>query len=157
MTKVEVKSPRVIQISDDRIPELTVLIDSWRDAMPALEQEALTASPHTALAVLDGETIVGGYILLHVPMANEIATMAVNPDCRLQGLGRLMCMDALFRSGKRPLVLTVNDTSLPFARAVGFKLVGKRRQPDGSFLTRLGWHAPRPSEEPKSGASHAPE
>jgi hypothetical protein len=61
-------------------------------------------------------------------------------------------MDALFRSGKRPLVLTANDESVGFARSVGFKIVGKRRQPDGSSLTRLGWHAPRPSDDPNGGA-----
>ena len=48
--------------------------------------------------------------------------------------------------GKTPLVLTANDESVGFAKAVGFKIVGKRRQPDGTFLTRLGWHAPRPTE-----------
>jgi hypothetical protein len=56
-----------------------------------------------------------------------------------------MCLyDALLRSGKRPVVVECDERCFPFFRAVGFKLVGKRKTADGSARYRLGWHAPRP-------------
>ena len=151
MTDSRVVSPRVAPIGADRVDELCDLVDSWRGSMPPVDRQIVANGHVTVLAVFDGEDVVGGYLFETVPHANEILALAVRPDCRLQGIGRLMCMDALFRSGKRPLVLTANDESAGFAKAVGFKIVGKRRQPDGSFLTRLGWHAPRPSDAPNGG------
>ena len=150
MTDARVLSPRVAPVPPAQQADFVRLLNEWRDDMPPTDIEMLPESDITSLAVFDGEVIIGGYLLQNVPHANEILVMAVDPRFRRQGLGRLMCMDALFRSGKRPLVLTANDASAGFARAVGFKLVGKRRQPDGTFLTRLGWHAPRPSEPGKA-------
>lgn len=151
MAETRVLSPRVAPIGADRTDELCDLLDDWRDDMPAVNRTQVANGQVTALAVFDGEEIVGGYLFETVPHANEILAMAVRPDVRRQGIGRLMCMDALFRSGKRPLVLTASDASVGFAKAVGFKMVGKRKQPDGSLLTRLGWHAPRPSDAPGTG------
>jgi GNAT superfamily N-acetyltransferase len=152
MTDARVVSPRVAPIGLDRVEELCDLLDAWRDSMPAIDHKIVARGQMTALAVFDGEDVVGGYLFETVPHANEIIALAVRPDVRRQGIGRLMCMDALFRSGKRPLVLTANDESVGFAQSVGFKIVGRRRQADGGFLTRLGWHAPRPSDTPKGGA-----
>jgi GNAT superfamily N-acetyltransferase len=135
-------------------PEQTDLIltklNSWRDGMPLVDMAALADKQPQAFAVAVGGRMVGGYVMIKIPMANEIALLAIDPAYRRRGLGRMCCMDALFRSGKRPLVLTADDASVGFARAVGFKLVGKRRQPDGSMLTRLGWHAPRPKSDPNA-------
>ena len=71
--------------------------------------------PQACAVTLDGR-VVGGYLMIHVPMANEIVLLAIDPAYRRRGLGRMCCMDALFRSGKRPLVLTANDDSVGFAK-----------------------------------------
>jgi GNAT superfamily N-acetyltransferase len=151
MVARRIASPRVAPVSQYRFADLCDRLDAWRDDMPATDRSGIAERSVTGLAVFDGEDIVGGYLLESVPHANEILAMAVDPAVRRQGIGRLMCMDALFRSGKRPLVLTASDASAGFARAVGFKIVGKRRLPDGKLLTRLGWHAPRPSNAPGGG------
>jgi GNAT superfamily N-acetyltransferase len=146
MVQPILRSPRVASVSAEQQSELTMALDRWRGTMPGIGPNILSSEGVMAFAAFEGEQIVGGYLLASIPMANEIHGLAVDPQYRRQGLGRLLCMDALFRSGKRPLVLTVNDESTPFAKAVGFKIIGKRKQADGTFLTRVGWHAPRPSE-----------
>ncbi len=150
---INVDEPRVGPLSEALLPDLVSLLNKWRDGMPEIDQSALDPANAQVIGVtLDGR-VVGGYVLLSIPMAYEMIGLAINPDYRKRGLGRMCCMDALFRSGKRPLVLTANDESAPFAKAVGFKIIGKRKQADGTFLTRLGWHAPRPTADPNDPAS----
>jgi ribosomal protein S18 acetylase RimI-like enzyme len=96
---------------------------------------------------VNGET-VGGYLLTNIGPAIEIQLLAIDPAHRRNGHGRMCCMDALFRSGNRPLVLNADETSAGFAKAVGFKIIGKRRLPDGGSMYRFGWHAPRPGSDP---------
>ena len=153
MTTTTVRSPRVAEISAAERTDLFSRLSEWRDAMPAPDLADILGENVTGYATYEDEEVVGGYFLARVPMASEILMMCVRPDCRRQGVGRLMCMDALFRVGKRPLVLTANDESVGFAKAVGFKIFGKRRQPDGTVLTRLGWHAPRQTEPGVSSGS----
>jgi ribosomal protein S18 acetylase RimI-like enzyme len=125
-------------------------LGTWCDEMAPVDLASLQdKQPQVFAATLDGR-VVGGYVMIQIPMANEIVLLAVNPEYRRRGLGRMCCMDALFRSGKRPLVLTANDASVDFAKTVGFKIVGRRKQPDGTMLTRLGWHAPRPKSDPSA-------
>ena len=143
-------APQVSQVAPEQTDLVIDKLNAWRDEMPAIDPNALADKQPQAFAVtLDGR-VVGGYLMIHIPMANEIVLLAIDPAYRRRGLGRMCCMDALFRSGKRPLVLTANDASVGFARTVGFKLVGKRKQADGSMLTRLGWHAPRPKSDPNA-------
>ena len=143
-------APQVSPVAPEQTDLIIDKLNAWRDDMPAVDPAALAdKQPQVFAVTLDGK-VVGGYLMAQIPMANEIVLLAIDPACRLRGLGRMCCMDALFRSGKRPLVLTANDASLGFARTVGFKLVGKRKQPDGSMLTRLGWHAPRPKSDPNA-------
>ena len=143
-------APQVSPVAPEQTDLVIDKLNAWRDEMPAIDPNALMDKQPQAFAVtLDGR-VVGGYLMIHIPMANEIVLLAIDPAYRRRGLGRMCCMDALFRSGKRPLVLTANDTSVGFARTVGFKLVGKRKQADGSMLTRLGWHAPRPKSDPNA-------
>ena len=143
-------APQVSQVAPEQTDLVIDKLNAWRDEMPAIDPNALMDRQPQAFAVtLDGR-VVGGYLMIHIPMANEIVLLAIDPAYRRRGLGRMCCMDALFRSGKRPLVLTANDASVGFARTVGFKLVGKRKQADGSMLTRLGWHAPRPKSDPNA-------
>jgi GNAT superfamily N-acetyltransferase len=124
--------------------------------------EILTAAtgdgtPEAARAVLDeiragGEDrvfggllkgdLVGVYGLRRDGMANEVAIIAVAEGQRRRGIGRLLLQDALRRSGKRPLVAETDDEGLGFYKACGFKLVGRRTHPSGTFRYRVGWHAP---------------
>jgi ribosomal protein S18 acetylase RimI-like enzyme len=90
--------------------------------------------------------LAGAYVLRKIPFANEIAFLAVAPEYRRQGYGKMCLHDALLRSGRRPLAVDADDASLSFFKACGFKLVGKRRGPDGAPRYRLGWHAPLPKQ-----------
>ncbi len=94
------------------------------------------------------------YVLRRAPMSMELTHIAVAPALRRQGLGRATLADAIQRAGARPLVAEVDDAALPFFKACGFKLFGKRKAPDGATRYRLGAHAPRPrpSVTPKEGA-----
>jgi ribosomal protein S18 acetylase RimI-like enzyme len=87
------------------------------------------------------------YLLRQVSMSNEIALLAVAAGQERQGFGKMCLYDALFRSGKRPIVALADETNLGFFKQCGFKLVGKRRGPDGSTRYRLGWHAPIPKPD----------
>ena len=98
----------------------------------------------TLYALIDGGALVAAYALRKNGLALEIAWLVVAPDQRRRGFGRTCLHDALRRAGKRPLVAEADDDSLPFYRGVGFKLVGKRRAPNGSTRFRLSWHSPRP-------------
>jgi ribosomal protein S18 acetylase RimI-like enzyme len=93
--------------------------------------------------IVDGR-LSGAYILRKVTMSNEIAFLAVDPALERRGFGKMCLYDALFRSGKRPLVVEADDSNLAFFKRCGFKLVGKRKAADGSPRYRLGWHAPIP-------------
>jgi GNAT superfamily N-acetyltransferase len=75
-------------------------------------------------------------------MANDLALIVVAPERRMRGIGRSLLQDALRRSGKRPLAAQTPEVVLPFFRACGFKLVGRRAQPSGEVWFRVGWHAP---------------
>jgi ribosomal protein S18 acetylase RimI-like enzyme len=97
--------------------------------------------------VFEDGTLVGVYLLRKAPMMNEIPLLAIAPEYRRRGFGRMCLHDALFRSGRRPLVVETDEAALAFYKAVGFKLVGKRKGLDGSPRYRLGWHAPIPHPE----------
>jgi hypothetical protein len=79
-----------------------------------------------------------------VQLANEINYLAIAPGHERRGHGKMCLYDALLRSGRRPLVVEADDGSVDFFKACGFKLVGKRKGPDGAPRYRLGWHAPIP-------------
>lgn len=91
--------------------------------------------------LIDG-TLVGAYGLSRDGMANQIAIVAVAQEHRRRGIGRSLLQDALRRSGRRPLVAETDEAGLAFYKACGFKLVGRRKHPSGTFRYRLGWHAP---------------
>lgn len=75
-------------------------------------------------------------------LANDVAFLVVVPGERRHGIGRTMLLDALRRSGRRPLAAQTPEDVLPFFKACGFKLVGRRVQPDGEVHFRVGWHTP---------------
>lgn len=86
--------------------------------------------------------LVGAFGIRRDGMANTIAIIAVAEGQRKRGIGRSMLTDALRRSGKRPLTAETDDEGLPFYKACGFKLVGRRVHPSGTVRYRVGWHAP---------------
>lgn len=93
----------------------------------------------------EGQVLLA-YVLRRAPMSMELTHVAVAPLLRRQGLGRATLADAVRRAGTRPLVTEVDDAALPFFKACGFKLFGKRKAPDGTTRYRLGAHAPRPRQ-----------
>lgn len=97
--------------------------------------------------------LVGAYTLRRDGMANIIGHIAVEANHRRRGIGRTLLLDGLRRSGRRPLVAETDEEGLGFYKACGFKLVGRRKQPDGTFRYRVGWHAPGRSF--KGGTSNA--
>lgn len=92
-------------------------------------------------ATLDGE-LVGAYTLVRDGMANQVGIIGVHPDHRRRGIGRALLQDALRRSGRRPLTAETDEEGLGFYKACGFKMVGRRKGPNGTFRYRIGWHAP---------------
>lgn len=96
--------------------------------------------------LVDGE-LAGAYILRKVGMANEISLLAIDARHRKQGYGRMCAMDALLRSGRRPLTVEADEDCFNFYKAIGFKIVGKRKNANGVTRYRLGWHAPRPNAD----------
>lgn len=136
------------------LPPFVPLAGPDRDDIVALLADA--GVPHDAAAVQgwladervtvagwrEGERLVAAYVIRRVSLMNEVEIVAVAPDRWRQGLGRAAMQDALRRSGKRPLAVEADAGAAPFFKRIGFKIVGKRRQPDGSLRERLGWHAP---------------
>jgi ribosomal protein S18 acetylase RimI-like enzyme len=92
---------------------------------------------------VDGE-LAGVYVMRRAHLMNEIDLVAIAPEHRRRGHGRMCLYDALLRSGRRPLVVEASEATRPIYKAIGFKLVGKRKAADGSPRFRMGWHAPMP-------------
>jgi ribosomal protein S18 acetylase RimI-like enzyme len=146
MEQTKTNSPVVSMVAAEKAPGLIARLNEWRGEMPAVVGDA---DLQVFTVAVDGE-VVGGYAMADIGPANEILLLAIDPHHRRRGHGRMCCMDALFRSGTRPLVLTADDDAAGFAKAVGFKIIGKRRLPDGRSIYRFGWHAPRPGTDPSN-------
>ena len=101
------------------------------------------------LGLLVEGQLAGAYVLRKVGMANEIGPIAIKESHRRQGLGKMCVMDALLRSGRRPLMVETDQDGFNFYKAIGFKIVGKRKNADGVTRFRLGWHAPTPTPDGK--------
>ena len=108
---------------------------SFREAIAARPRAAFFGARHAG-------RLIAIYALAKDGMANDLATIVVDPAHRHQGIGRMLLKDALRRSGKRPLVAQAPEAILPFFKACGFKMVGRRVQPSGEVQYRVGWHAP---------------
>lgn len=93
------------------------------------------------------DQLIGAYTIERDGMANQVTLIAVAPDFRRKGFGKTMLLDALRRSGRRPLIAETDDDALQFYKKCGFKMVGRRKHPSGVFRYRVGWHAPRNTEE----------
>jgi ribosomal protein S18 acetylase RimI-like enzyme len=75
-------------------------------------------------------------------MTFEVVVLIVDPSARRQGHGKELLIEALVRAGRRPTVTEARAEDLPFYQATRFKPVARRKQPDGTFRYRLGWHPP---------------
>ena len=110
-------------------------------------------------AEINGVTLNDQLIMVivtrRVHLMNEVVALAVIPGFRGHGIGELALADAIRRAGKRPLVAEAPESMRPYFLKRGFKMVGKRKGPDGEFRYRLGAHAPRqkPPAESKETTS----
>ena len=112
------------------------------DAARALRESIATRPKAAFFGAYRAGSLIALYALTKDGLANDLATIVVDPAHRRQGVGRILLQDALRRSGKRPLVAQTPESVLPFFKACGFKMVGRRVQPSGEIQFRVGWHAP---------------
>jgi hypothetical protein len=135
--------------------EIRAISPSERSSVEAIIAGSTPAAQSAAmletLALIPDPQVFGGfqhgvmvatYALRREGMTNDLALIVVVPGERKRGIGRTLLQDALRRSGKRPLAAQTPDTELGFFKACGFKLVGRRVQPNGDIHFRVGWHAP---------------
>lgn len=135
--------------------EVRAISPSEREIVDAIisgsSNPKLEAAMRETLATLPDAQVLGGYrhgimiaayALRKDGMANDLAFIVVVPGERLQGVGRALLHDALRRSGRRPLAAQTPEDMLPFFKTCGFKMVGRRVQPDGEIHFRVGWHTP---------------
>jgi GNAT superfamily N-acetyltransferase len=134
-------------VSADRDAEAaTLLADATGEGTPDAARDHLQTAraggaDRVLGATLNGE-LVGAYTLVRDGMANQVGIIGVREDHRRRGIGRALLQDALRRSGRRPLTAETDEEGLGFYKACGFKMVGRRKHPSGTFRYRIGWHAP---------------
>lgn len=105
--------------------ERTVFSDAWSEADIALH----IGSAHLSLLVFVEDGRVAGYLLgSHIPPEGEIYRVAVHPEYRRRGIGRLLCEAFLARAEQ--CYLEVRRSNLParaLYEALGFVLTGERK------------------------------
>lgn len=129
----------------------TILAEATGENTPEAAQAVMDRTRNAgADRVIGGwlnDELIGAYTIERDGMANQVTTLAVTSDHRRKGFGKTMLLDALRRSGRRPLTAETDEESLGFYKACGFKMVGRRKHPSGVFRYRVGWHAPRNEAE----------
>lgn len=116
---------------------------------------AARADPHSEIyGLFAGDELAAVCVVTTIPFARDIAYLVVREGYRGRGYGRAILAEAVRRSGRRPLTVESTEETAGFYQACGFRVIGKRRSPDGSVRYRLGWHAPRP--QPASGTRETP-
>jgi ribosomal protein S18 acetylase RimI-like enzyme len=104
------------------------------------------------LAWIEDETLVAVYGLRKNGPSYVMPWLAVDPAWRGKRYGRSALTDALRRCGRSPMTVEADDGHVGWFQRVGFKIVGRKPQPDGGYRYRLGWYAPRRPDEPGYGA-----
>lgn len=106
----------------------------------------------TVVAALAEDRVLAAYVLRKVGVTTELLLVVADPaaDPAL-GLEASAVRDAGNRVGRRPLTVETSEQALGWYKGLGFKLVGKRRKPDGSWGYRLGWHGKRDDPASTSG------
>lgn len=142
---------RPLAASDDDAAA-RILADATGEGTPEAAQvridEARAGGADRVIGGWLNDSLIAAYTLRRDGLANEVALIAVTPDFRKRGFGKMMLLDALRRSGRRPLTAETDDDALAFFKACGFKMVGRRKHPSGVFRYRVGWHAPRGDADP---------
>lgn len=118
--------------------------ENTAEAAQLVIERARTGGDDRVIGGWLNDTMIGAYTIERDGMANQVSLIAVAPNHRLKGFGKMMLLDALRRSGRRPLTAETDEDALGFYKANGFKMVGRRKHPSGIFRYRVGWHAPRP-------------
>ena len=126
-----------------------VLLDSCPELLAGMTgRDRIAASrldPDTDLfgLAMDGQ-LAAIYALRRAHLMNELELLVVAEPMRGQGIGKAALSDAVRRSGRRPLALECSEALRPYFLKNGYKMVGKRKGPNGEPRYRLGAHAPRP-------------
>jgi GNAT superfamily N-acetyltransferase len=135
-------------IGAERDEEIAAIIAAARadgslDRGREIVAEARSTPDATIRGLITDDQLAAVYLMQKAGAANEIRALAAAPDHRGQGYEQLLLVDSFAQTGKRPLVVEASEGGRAFYQQAGFKLVGRRRQPDGQFRYRLGRHAPR--------------
>jgi ribosomal protein S18 acetylase RimI-like enzyme len=104
------------------------------------------------LAWIEDESLVAVYGLRKNGPSYVMPWLAVDPAWRGKRYGRSALTDALRRCGRSPMTVEADDGHVGWFQRVGFKIVGRKPQPNGGYRYRLGWYAPRRPDEPGYGA-----
>lgn len=108
--------------------------------------------PHSEIyGLFAGDELAAVCVVKTIPFARDLAYLVVREGYRGRGFGRVCLAEAVRRSGRRPLAVEATEETVGFYQDCGFRVIGKRRGPDGSVRYRLGWHAPRPQPAPGNG------
>lgn len=102
-----------------------------------------TASIH---GVTLNDDLIVAIVTRQVHLMDELVAITVREDFRGHGIGELALADTIRRSGRRPLVVECPEEIRPWFLKKGFKMVGKRKGPNGEPRYRLGGHAPRKTQ-----------
>ena len=116
--------------------------DGTAEAAASAIEDLLSVSTSALFGAYIQREMVAAYGIQRDGMANQVVLIAVREDHRKRGIGRALLQDALRRSGKRPVIVETDDEGLPFYKACGFKLFGRRTHPSGTVRYRMGWHTP---------------
>jgi GNAT superfamily N-acetyltransferase len=101
---------------------------------------------------VEGETLVAVYGLRKRGLSFELLWLAVDPAWRGKRYGRSALVDALRRCGRKPMTVQADESLKGWFEGIGFRVVGRKRGPDGAMRYRLGWYAPRLPKEAGYGA-----
>ena len=139
-------SIRTVRLGD--LPAITAFIEPFvaeGKLLPRTTQELEDLLDHSFIAESAGQIVGFAALEIYSPKMSEIRSLAVLPEFRNRGVGRQLVQQCVARARQRQVLEVMAITSNEeFFKQCGFKLVGKRKGPDGSPRYRLGWHAPIP-------------
>jgi predicted GNAT family N-acyltransferase len=96
---------------------------------------------------VEGGELVAVYGLRKSGLSFELTWLAVDPVWRGKRYGRSALVDALRRCGRKPMTVQADEPLKGWFESIGFRVVGRKRNPDGAMRYRLGWYAPRLPQE----------
>ena len=96
---------------------------------------------------VEGGELVAVYGLRKSGLSFELTWLAVDPAWRGKRYGRSALVDALRRCGRKPMTVEADEPRKGWFETIGFRVVGRKRGPDGAMRYRLGWYAPRLPQE----------